>query len=65
MNELDELSSLLDTLKSRAERLRDLRAPVDIFEDPYVINASRNLARLETKLTSQLRDVEMSALAAL
>jgi ribosomal protein L19E len=64
MNELSELSSLLDTLRARAERLRDLRSPLDLDDDAYH-KAYKNLSRLETKLTSQLRDVEETALAAL
>jgi hypothetical protein len=65
MNELDELSEMIETLRARAERLRDLRASIDLFEDPYVINTSRNLSRLDTKLSAMLRTVEENALAAL
>lgn len=65
MNELDELSEMIETLRARAERLRDLRASIDLFEDPYIINTSRNLSRLDTKLTTMLRTAEENALAAL
>jgi hypothetical protein len=65
MNELNELYEMIDTLRARAERLRDLRVPIDIFKDPYVINTSRNLGRLNTKLAAKLHDAELAALAAL
>jgi hypothetical protein len=65
MNELNDLSDLIDTLKGRVQRLAELQVSIDIFEDPYVIGASRNLGRLSTQITSQLRDVERAALASL
>jgi hypothetical protein len=63
MNELNDLSDLIETLKARAERLRDLQASIDIFENPYLINASRNLERLDTELASRLHQAEQDALA--
>lgn len=65
MNTLNELAEMIDTLRARAERLRDLQAPINLFEDPYVINTSRNLARLDVALKSRLREVETAALASL
>ena len=64
MNSLNELYTLLCTLRARTERLTDLRVPIDFDCDEFY-KAEKNLSRLDKRLTAKLHDAERAALAAL